>query len=382
MYAEIKEKSYASNMKLFTYPSEIEVFTSLSYLMTVILQNITQPEWDAYLKANSTAIFSHRYGWGEILAATYRLPIFRLASSRAKNGQITGILPLILFAPPNGEKRLISLPYTDAAGIVAEDAAGYNQLLAAALELATEVGAVHVELRQAGNGAVHEPAQEVTGCWEHTAHTFKTGLLRPLPESSEVLWSLLSAKVRNQVRKARRCDCVAQTGGIELFDAFFAVFSENMRDLGSPVHDPALFQHLLADSAQQAKVVVIFIATLPVAAAIVFKHNSTLHNPWASSLRRWRPSCPNMLLYWTMLEYGIKTGCQWFDFGRSSPTAPTCRFKSQWGGEKQSLVWHVFSRRPAIWNPHAESLENNAWKAMEIEASRRDGPARRRWISL
>lgn len=350
--------------------------------MNVILQDITQPVWDAYVNTNSTAIFSHRYGWGEILAATYRLPIFRLASRRAGKGHISGILPLILFAPPDREKRLISLPYTDAAGMVADDAAARDQLLAAALELATEVGAVHVELRQAGNGAVHKPAQEVNACWEHTAHSFKTGLLRPLAESSAMLWSLLSAKVRNQLRKAGKCGCVARTGGIELFDDFFAVFSENMRDLGSPVHDPALFRKLLADSAQQARAVVIFIGTLPVAAAIVFRHNATLYNPWASSLRRWRPSCPNMLLYWTMLEYGIATDCRWFDFGRSSPTASTCRFKSQWGAEKRPLVWHVFSRRPAMWNPHAESLVDNAWKAMGLEASRRDGPANRRWISL
>ncbi len=283
---------------------------------------------------------------GEILAATYRLPIFRLASSKAENG----------------EKRLISLPYTDAAGMVAEDAPARNQLLAAALELATEVGAAHVELRQAGDGAVHEPAQEITACREHTAHTFMTGLLRPLAESSEMLWSLLSAKVRNQVRKARKCGCVAQTGGIELFNDFFAVFSENMRNLGSPVHDPALIMKLLADSAQHARLVVLFIGILPAAAAIVFRHNSTLYNPWASSLRRWRPSCPNMLLYWTMLEYGTATGCRWFDFGRASPTASTFRFKNQWGAEKQPLVWHVFSLRPAIWKPHAESLEKTPGK--------------------
>ncbi|WP_459945221.1 GNAT family N-acetyltransferase [Desulfocastanea catecholica] len=350
------------------------------------MQNITQPAWDAYVKTNSTAIFSHRYGWGEILAATYRLPIFRLASRRAENGQengqLTGILPLILFAPPDQEIRLISLPYTDAAGMVADDAASRQQLLAAALELATEVGAVHVELRQASNGTVHEPAQEINACWEHTAHSFKTGLLRPLPESSAMLWSLLSAKVRNQVRKARKCGCMAKTGGIELFDDFFAVFSENMRDLGSPVHDPALFRNLLADSAQQARVVVICIGTLPVAAAMVFRHNATLYNPWASSLRRWRPSCPNMLLYWTMLDYGIATGCRLFDFGRSSLAASTYRFKCQWGAEKRPLVWHVFSRRPAVWNPQAESLVDNAWKTRGLETSRRDGPHKRRWISL
>ena len=33
MYAEIIEKLHASNMKLFTYPSNIKVFTSLSLLI-------------------------------------------------------------------------------------------------------------------------------------------------------------------------------------------------------------------------------------------------------------------------------------------------------------------------------------------------------------
>ncbi len=33
MYAEMIEKLNASNMKLFTYPSEIEVFTSLSQIV-------------------------------------------------------------------------------------------------------------------------------------------------------------------------------------------------------------------------------------------------------------------------------------------------------------------------------------------------------------
>jgi FemAB-related protein (PEP-CTERM system-associated) len=354
--------------------------------MPALFQNMPPPEqavWDEYISGNGTAIFSHRYGWGEILASTYRLPIFRLVSpGKAGNGKISGLLPLVLFEPPGRDKRLISLPYTDAAGIVADDAQAHDRLLVAALELANQVGAVHVELRQTGKDAFRVPSREVNACWQHTAHTFKTGLLRPLPESPVVLWSQLPAKVRNQVRKARNCACTAQVGGSELFAAFFAVFSENMRDLGSPVHDPELFRRLLADSSLHARVLVVFIGIIPVAAAIVFRHNATLFNPYASSLRRWRPACPNMLLYWTMMEHGTETGCRWFDFGRSSPNASTCRFKRQWGAEMQPLVWHVFSRKPSVWNPESESLVHQAWKTMELQASRRDGPAIRRWISL
>jgi hypothetical protein len=229
--------------------------------MTDILQNINQPAWDEYATVNNTGLFSHSYDWGEILAVTYRLQIFRLAiRNEAASGKISGILPLILFDSPNREKRLISLPYTDSAGIIADDTKSRDKLLIAALSLANEVGALHVELRQAGNCNFQDPIQELSDHWSYATHTFKTGLLRPLPETPAEMW-----------------------------------------DLGSPVNDPDLFRQLLAKKSLTASVVLISIGALPVAAAIVFKHHSTLFNPWASSLRRWRPSCPNMLLYWTML---------------------------------------------------------------------------------
>jgi hypothetical protein len=89
-----------------------------------------------------------------------------------------------------------------------------------------------------------------------------------------------------------------------------------------------------------------------------------------------------MLLYWTMLAYGAYNGCRLFDFGHSSPGAPTCRFKLQWGALMQPLVWHVFSRRPSRWDPMDESLVDDVWKRMELDVSHRQGPSLRRWISL
>ena len=351
--------------------------------MTEILHNPGQKEWDDYAKANSDASFSHRFFWGESLATTYRLPILRLAAKRCSGEQgLAGILPLMLFAPPDRHIRLISLPYTDAAGIVADDPEIGAELLAAALDLADQLGAVHVELRQGGNAHFHDLTGAWHNHWTHTAHTFKTGLRRPLPESSDQLWTLISAKVRNQVRKARKCGATVAVGGPECVDDFYAVFSENMRDLGSPVHGWELFQAVLCQQSLAPQVVVVSLAARPVAAAIVFTHNATLYNPWASSLRSHRPSCPNMLLYWAMLELAMHNGCRWFDFGRSSPAASTCRFKLQWGAAMQPLTWHVFSRKPHSWDPHAETLVDDAWKVLELSTSRRIGPARRRWISL
>lgn len=351
--------------------------------MIEIVLNPGQIAWDNYADANGNAIFSHRFAWGESIAAAYQLPIFRLAAKHRNGDQvIAGILPLVLFAAPDRDIRLVSLPYTDAAGIAADDMATGAKLLDATLDLAGELGAVHVELRQAGIPLFQCPKENAGVHWRHTAHTFKTGLRRPLPKSTGELWSLLPPKVRNQVRKARTCGCTVAIGGPECVDDFFTVFSENMRDLGSPVHEPDLFRLLLGKHSIGPRVVVVTLAARPVAAAIVFTHNATLYNPWASSLRHCRPSCPNMLLYWAMLELAVASGCHWFDFGRSSPNAATCRFKRQWGAMLQPLTWHVFSRPPYSWNPHSETLVDESWKMLDLPTSHRNGPARRRWISL
>lgn len=301
-------------------------------------------QWDNYASGHPAAKYAHLFDWGKELAAIYSQPLYTLAAIDTGTNQIRGILPLILFAPPGQTVRLISLPYTDAAGIVADDPESSSILLGAALKLADQLGANHLELRQ--DGTLHSFFNKFDSPdnWTYTPHNFKTGLSRPLPASTESLWSQLSAKVRNQVRKAKRCECNSKTGNIELLSDFYKVFSENMRDLGSPVHAFELFQNLLEAEALPASILVIYISDKPVAGAFVLRHNRTLFNPWASSLRRYRPSCPNMLLYWSMLKYAVKHDCSRFDFGRSSPDAPTCRFKLQWGAEMDELSWHVFQK--------------------------------------
>ncbi len=350
--------------------------------MIEIIAHPEKKQWNQYATESVAAKYSHLFDWGEGLAATYTLPIFRLAAINTQTNRMSGILPLVLFDPPEKDKRLISLPYTDAAGILADDWESGRRLLLEALTLADELGADHLELRQDGDFQAFLQQQKTISTWSYTPHNFKTGLCRSLPSSTETLWSELSAKVRNQIRKARRCGCRAKAGGVELLADFYAVFSENMRDLGSPVHAPELFQSLIGNESLQTAIIVVYLHAKPAAAAVVLLHNETLYNPWASSLRSYRPSCPNMLLYWSMLEYAVNNRCRWFDFGRSSPNAPTCRFKLQWGAGMEPLVWHVFSRNPHDWNPRSESLEYDTWKSIDLERSRRDGPAIRRWISL
>jgi hypothetical protein len=48
--------------------------------MIEIFNHPDQPAWDKYAACKSNAIFSHRFAWGETLAAACRFQIFRLAA--------------------------------------------------------------------------------------------------------------------------------------------------------------------------------------------------------------------------------------------------------------------------------------------------------------
>ncbi|MDX9895053.1 MAG: GNAT family N-acetyltransferase [Desulfofustis sp.] len=350
--------------------------------MIEIIENIPSATWHDYATRHQETLLSHLPGWSATLALTYALPAYVLLSRTGPSCPVDGILPLLLFCPPGAESRLISLPYTDAAGIIADSPRAQQELLSGALALAESCNAHHLELRQYDHGTSTSLSLATDNDWLCQEFSFKVGLNRIVPRTVGELWDALGSKVRNQVRKAERCGCVVQIGGTELVEPFFAVFSENMRDLGSPTHSRELFANALQQPTLDASIVLVRHEGAPAAGAVVLRHGATLYNPWASSLRRFRPLCPNMLLYWSMLRLAVQSGCRTFDFGRSSPGASTHRFKRQWGARTRRLTWYVFSKKPSVWNPLQETLSDPQWCDLDLDHSRHRGPAKRRWISL
>jgi FemAB-related protein (PEP-CTERM system-associated) len=117
------------------------------------------------------------------------------------------------------------------------------------------------------------------------------------------------------------------------------VFAENMRDLGTPVFSRAFFREVLQQFPAATRVFVVRHGDRPVAASVTYAHRDVMEVPWASSLRAYRTSAPNMLLYWTMLRDATRSGFRCFDFGRSTPDQGTFHFKRQWGAAPEPLVW-------------------------------------------
>jgi FemAB-related protein (PEP-CTERM system-associated) len=222
----------------------------------------------------------------------------------------------------------VSLPFLNYGGLLADDQDVARALVDAARSEALAFRASHVELR-------HLKRQ----CDGLPARRHKVRVTLPLPASSDVLWTSLDRKIRNQVRKAQKEGLEASEGGAELVDEFYAVFARNMRDLGTPVYPKSLFLETLVAFDGAARVFVVRRDGRTMAAGITVTAAGIALNPWASSLREFRHLCPNMLLYWAMLHRAIDDGASMFDFGRSTRGAGTHQFKLQWGGQEQDLHW-------------------------------------------
>src|SRR5437763_11903974 len=123
----------------------------------------------------------------------------------------------------------------------------------------------------------------------------------PLPPTTEELRDSLSAKVRNQVRKGEKNGLSVTWGGEELLPGFYAVFSENMRDLGTPVYGRRLFRSILEHFQNHAEICLVRSFTEPVAAGLVLHGWGVSEVASASSLRTFNYTCANMLMYWELL---------------------------------------------------------------------------------
>ncbi|MEO7192554.1 MAG: FemAB family XrtA/PEP-CTERM system-associated protein [Vicinamibacterales bacterium] len=287
---------------------------------------VTAAEWDAYVEAHPLATADHLWHWREIVESVFQQRCAYLCARRGN--RIVGVLPLVLFRSRLFGRAVISLPYLNYGGVLADDLEASQKLIEEAGVAGRGFQAAYVELRHQGRQADQLPFRQ-----------HKLALTRALPATVDALWTATDRKVRNQVRKAQKEGLTATVGGSELVDDFYGVFARNMRDLGTPVYSKQLFVETLRRFGDRARVHVVRNKDRALAASIAIGFRTTVLVPWASSLREFRHQCPNMLLYWSMLERATMGKMATFDFGRSSPESGPHHFKLQWGASEAPLHW-------------------------------------------
>jgi FemAB-related protein (PEP-CTERM system-associated) len=199
-----------------------------------------------------------------------------------------------------------------------------------------------------------------------------------LPAKTEMLWDGFKSKLRSQIRSGEKHGFTVHFGGDELLEDFYAVFSRNMRDLGTPVFPRRLFASILNRFGDRAELCVLRLQQEAVAAALLLHGSGGTEVPSASSLRRYNNTNANMVMYWQLLKRAVERGQHTFDFGRSTIDSNTYKFKKQWGAEPSPSVWQYYVRRGTIGDMRPESakfrLAIRAWQRLPLPIANWLGP--------
>jgi FemAB-related protein (PEP-CTERM system-associated) len=317
--------------------------------------------WNDYVLSRPGTHFAQRTEWRHLVTAFFPVAArWWLAEDEA--GRIAGVLPAF-----RGSGALFSAP----GGLVADTPEAAAALLAQARAEVEHDGLRWLELRDQAVEWAELPTNP-----EHVT------LVLDLAGTVEEQWAGFPPKVRNQVRKAERSGLRCERGADHL-EAFHRVFSENMRDLGTPAMEPAYFRRALELYGEAAEVLVVYRDRLPVGGMFAVRHARTVFDPWASSLRRFFELCPNNLLYWEAMRDAIKGGARCFDFGRSQPGSGTYRFKEQFGARPQPLHYQYAlgraARIPTLADQKASlDLASRLWRLLPLPLARVIGPRARR----
>ncbi|HEY7650334.1 MAG TPA: FemAB family XrtA/PEP-CTERM system-associated protein [Methylomirabilota bacterium] len=290
---------------------------------------LEQPDktWDRFVEQHPAATVAHLGAWGPVITETYGHEVTFLA---ARDGDdVVGVLPLVLLRSRLFGRRLVSMPFLDYGGILAEPGSEAERRLAdAALALAREHDVQTVGLRQFHPCGLGLPIVDD-----------RVTMLLPLT-TEQAVWKALPSERRNRVRKGQKNGLVSVWGGSDLLDDFYRVLSVNMRDLGSPIHGRGFFSRLLDGLGPGARVLLVRDAQgRTVGAALCMFFRDTIMVPWVSSLRQAFALCPNFTLYWEVIRFGCAEGYRVLDLGRSFRNKGTYEFKRQWGAEPYPLPW-------------------------------------------
>ena len=287
------------------------------------------PAWDEFVKHQPGASVYHLSGWRTVIQKSFGHDCPYLIAKRSD--RVVGVLPLVRMQSRLFGHFMVSVPYFNYGGALAADKQAKAALLAQASAMTLTNHCNHLELRGT------EPLPD----WP--ARSEKVSMWLRLPANADQLWQFLGSKLRAQIKKTHAKGLQYETGGIELLDEFYRVFSINMRDLGTPVYAKTFFAHVVNLAPGQITLVIgRDSCARPVSAALLVLHQGRMEVPWASTLRRANELNANMGLYWHMLQYACQQGCHTFDFGRSTQGASTYRFKKQWGAEPVQLQWHYW----------------------------------------
>ena len=284
-----------------------------------------EPVWDEYVSRHPDSTVFHLAGWKRVIErATGHAGHYLMAWDQDR---AVGIYPLFIVSTRLFGAMGVSLPFVSYGGIVADGPEAEQALGDEAAKIARGAGCDCIELRQ---------LHSLKSPWPTTDRKVVTEI--STDSGANAVFARLHQNVRNKIRKAEK-NGVAVQQGAEYLPEFYAIYSRNLRDLGTPVLALRFFEAALEDFPRQIRVYRAVRQGKTIAAKMVVVGRDVCHFVWSASLREELCHAPVHAMNWRAIEEACQAGCQRIDLGRSTAESTHHDFKKYWGGESRVLPW-------------------------------------------
>ncbi|MBN2232011.1 MAG: FemAB family PEP-CTERM system-associated protein [Deltaproteobacteria bacterium] len=281
--------------------------------------------WTAYIDGHPEATVFHTLEWRSVITQTFGHRSHYLVAER--DGAVAGVLPLFQINSRLFGNSLISVPFAELGGPLADDEDTVRQLLDHAFARGEGLRVGYVELRN------RRPLPGLP-----TKSLYFNFRREILPDPDDNLRAI-PRKSRRMVRQGMKNGLTAAFGRHQVND-FYDIMARSYHQLGTPIFSRRLFALFLRIFGPRADLLVIRTPEGRPAAGVLFFHFHDQMVPYyAGSLFEFRSLAPNDYMYWVLLERGCRDGCRWFDFGRSKEGTGSYDFKRHWGFEPTPLAY-------------------------------------------
>jgi serine/alanine adding enzyme len=336
---------------------------------TAFMTEDEEAEVNEFLLNHPQATFCHHPGWVKVLHEAYGKEV-RFLLLRTSDGNLAGVAPIVDLSSWIFGRQWVSLPYQDYGGLLASSPVAESALVDA-LKHEAGIQGCRLDIRCGNPLTSYYPAP----INDKVAMTLS---LEGLTE--EVYWKKLNAQVRNQVRKAEKSEVSLKRGRLDQLDAFYSVFCENSRNLGSPVHARSFFESVL-EHIPGTEIVTAWREGRCIGGLVRIRFQGTVAIPWAATLKEERIHCANNAMYYDTICMAFRDGFSRVDFGRSTRGEGTFRYKAQWLAQASPLPWYQFDVKGRALDQltHAKSslglrLVSQLWTKMPLSLANRLGP--------
>lgn len=340
--------------------------TASEQLRVRALEPVDEQRWDAFVESAPAATFFHLSGWRRVIEGAFKHRTFYLMAERGE--RVTGVLPLTLVKTRLFGASLISNAFCVYGGPVGSDEASVRALEDAAIQLMEQLRVPVLEFRSWGQTREH---------WASRTDLYAT-FRKPIDGTIENNLKEIPRKQRAMVRKGIQNGLTSTID--DGIDRFYRVYSESVRNLGTPVFSRNFFQLLRAVFPRNSDIVTITKDSSPVASVMNFYFRKEVLPYYGGGTADARRLAANDFMYWEVMRRACEQGCQLFDFGRSKIGTGAYDFKRYWGFEPTPLIYQ-YCLTPGHEIPDLNPLNPKLrffvelWKKLPLSVASRLGPA-------